>query len=1087
MVNCPSCGSGITADASFCGQCGFNMRAYSEAVSAARLPSNTDVQSKATDPSSSHVDAGKVITKKRNNKASIFKVFLWPKFIFANLKKVLQLLAQILPLKTGKKTKNIFPFTRDLIKYKFEIPLKPIFRFSHEPISIESSLPFIGRQAELNTLVERILFSNGGSFLVTGYRGVGKSSFVNQVVRNLEAALPWAERYLGKTEIIAVQLNLARPLEPSKLMYHIIRRLYEKLIERDILTAFSPDLQEQLSSAYRRTSFNMTRNTIEGLEHNFGINEFSLEAGKLKTTLKPSLGYKRTNTQNYQASFLDYDDKAAEYDVIEISRRLANGYIKPQNLLQQVKKKLLRQSPQRIKLKIIFVFDEMDKLEDIYLEENGTKKLFIESLLGSLKNLFTTSGISFIFIAGKDLHERWLEDLGRGDSIYESVFAYDKYLPCMWTNINELCDTFVDQEVLGRKSTFNSHDSRWDEDEALLMFEDFKNYLYYKGRGLPRRIIRGFNEYVQWNDQKPILVFTHQDARRIRFYAGLQNVLSQFMRKFLKNVSEESLGSQQDKQQLGIYYLVDWVLRQQNREFSLNHAINASKQLSAKIALIEEVAPQIIRDILELLLQSEYLQEVKSELNQAQILNVNIQPEKLYQLPPRRINEMSGVADIYDEEANLLRQVDNITTEIGYYKLQEKIGVGGMATIYKAWDEQNTRYVAVKILTDSLASNPQAVKRFKREAEIMSNLEHPNIVKYYDTGEAKRLFYIVMEYIDGINLSTFVEKLGKLDFNVAIHIIIPIVEALQYIHAKGFFRNDIKPGNILINSAGKVYLIDFGITKSYQGDMEVTGTILQIIGTPHYISPEQWQNNPANASSDIYSLGVTMYEMVAGKRPFEGDSLEDICQRHLHQLPIPPSRFAALPQPVETIILKCLEKNPSQRFQSIDELKIALNQIIHDQPRIDLAPLLKATVGEINYDIEFVSNDTEIPVLEELPPPTIAPITVDNTTNSLTTVTYVQYPYLRVLKGASAVGTIFPLKSERMKLGRSSESEIILNSNQISRFHARIFIENGNYCIEDFNSISGTIVNGSRIRDKYQLQNGDKIQIADFVLEFKQV
>jgi hypothetical protein len=104
------------------------------------------------------------------------------------------------------------------------------------------------------------------------------------------------------------------------------------------------------------------------------------------------------------------------------------------------------------------VFDEMDKLENIYVEENGTKKLFIESLLGNLKNLFTTSGISFIFVAGKDLHERWLEDLGRGDSIYESVFAYDKYLPCMWANINELCDTFVDQNIIDAKSTLNSHD-----------------------------------------------------------------------------------------------------------------------------------------------------------------------------------------------------------------------------------------------------------------------------------------------------------------------------------------------------------------------------------------------------------------------------------------------------------------------------------------------------------------------------------------------------------------------------------------------------------------------------------------------------
>ena len=269
-------------------------------------------------------------------------------------------------LKPNNKKEHVFPFTRGLTKYKFEIPLKSVFRYAHEPVSIESSLPFIGRQAELDALVERILFSNGGSFLVTGYRGVGKSSFVNQVIRNLELSLPWAEKYLGTTEILAVQLNLARPLQPSKLMHHIIRRLYDKLLEKNILSVLSSDLQEQLALAYRRTSFNMARSTSEGAEHNYGISELSFEAGKIKASLKPSLGYKRSNTQNEQASFLGYDDKASEYDIIDISRRLTNGYIKPLNFLQRIQKRFLRSPSKRIKLKIVFVFDEMDKLEEVF-------------------------------------------------------------------------------------------------------------------------------------------------------------------------------------------------------------------------------------------------------------------------------------------------------------------------------------------------------------------------------------------------------------------------------------------------------------------------------------------------------------------------------------------------------------------------------------------------------------------------------------------------------------------------------------------------------------------------------------------------
>ncbi len=240
-----------------------------------------------------------------------------------------------------------------------------------------------------------------------------------------------------------------------------------------------------------------------------------------------------------------------------------------------------------------------------------------------------------------------------------------------------------------------------------------------------------------------------------------------------------------------------------------------------------------------------------------------------------------------------------------------------------------------------------------------------------------------------------------------------------------------------------------------------------------------------------YSLGITMYEMVAGKRPFEGDSVEDIRQQHLHQSPLPPSRYAALPQALELIILKCLEKNPSQRFQSMDELGIALTQIIHDQPPVDLVPLLKIVIGELNNDIQSGEGITVPSLLPPLnstigvpptvgsPPDTIAPL-------MLPPVTHVPFPYLRILKGASKVRAIFPLKNDQIRLGRSNESEIILDSNKISRFHARIVIENGKYYLEDFNSISGTMVNGNRIRGKQLLQDSDTIQIADFVLEFKQ-
>ncbi|MFB2769434.1 protein kinase [Pelatocladus sp. BLCC-F211] len=1006
---------------------------------------------------------------------------------------------------------SVAPFIRDLSKYKFGIPLKPIFRFAHEPVHSGSSLAFIGRQAELDTLAERILFSNGGSFLVTGYRGVGKTSFVNQVIKHLEESLPWAETYLGKVEILAVQLNMARPLQPAELMHHIIRRLYHKLLEKGIFSYLSLDLQEQIALAYHRTSVNMTRTMADSSESNFGINEFSLTSGKLKASFKPAISYKRSHTQNYQAAFLGYDDKAAEYDVIEISRRLTAGYIKQSKLWQQNQPSLLSKSNKRIRLKIIFVFDEMDKLEEYVVEDAGTQKLFIDVILSNLKNLFTTSGISFIFVAGKDLQERWLEDLGKGDSIYESVFSYDKYLPCMWADVNHICDALIDWGAVPdhptlvkdscskcgtptvAKQMFCNNCGAYvlDPSEAKIMFEDFKKYLAYRGRGLPRRIIRGFNEYVQWNQKRPILVFTHQDVRRIRFYAGLQDVLVENLRKLLGNITEESLGSQKDKQLLGIYYLVDWILRQGNREFSLNDAIKASKQLSAKIALAEEIALHIIGDVINFLLKNEYLEDVKTELSQAQIVDVNVQIDKLYKIPPRRITEMTGISDIFEEEAYILRQEENVSVQIENYKIIEKVGLGGMASVYRAWDELNERCVAIKLLNNSLASNSQAVKRFKREAEVMRTLKHPNIVNFYDIGEVKGQHYIVMDYIDGPNLSTVIDKQGKLEFILSLNIIKPVVEALFFIHNQGFFRNDVKPGNILFSTTGKVFITDFGISKSNQPDMEITGMIMPI-GTPHYMSPEQWENQLADARTDIYAIGVTLYEMITGRRPFEGDSVEQIRQRHLYNHPIPPSRWTNLTPEAEAIILKCLEKNPEQRFQNMSELASELTKIIDKYPSVDLIPILEMTVGQVKNDIVFELQDTEFPASIDfssdnypLPEPPVP------TSPFSSTQIQVFGSHLFVLASSEStssisVGSVIQLNKDTTSFGRSNDNEIYLENNRVSRFHARIINKDGIYYIEDLNSSFGTLVNDSLIRGLYPLKMQDKIQIADFIFEFRQ-
>jgi serine/threonine protein kinase/Cdc6-like AAA superfamily ATPase len=1053
-----------------------------------------------------------------------------------------------------------FPFDRNFNQYKSGMPLKTEFRFAHEPVPSDSANGLIGRQSELDIMAERILFSNGGSFLVTGYRGVGKTSFVNQVIHRLETIMPWAETFLGNVEVLHVHLNVARPMQPAELMHHIIRRLYDKLIESGIYRALPSDLREELTLAYRRTSINMKRSVGDAMEWNLTAGNLGAGAGKYKIGFSLPIGFKRSLSQSQESAFLGYDDKAAEYDVTHLSRRLAAGYIKPRSLWQHLMQWLWKKPPTQIRLKMIFVFDELDKLEGFVVEENGVKKPFIDEILNSLKNLFTTSGISFIFIAGKDLQESWLEDLGRGDSVYESVFSYDKYLPCLWEESDLICDNLVDWQelsaskrhpdidakrchrcntVLQLKQMFCSQCGLYglDNADARLTFDEFKKYLGYRGRGIPRRMIRGFNEYVQWNEIRPVLTFSCLDIRRIRFYANLQDVLKLGSRKLFENRPEEAI-AQRDKQLLGMYYLVDWILHQSRRKFTLKEAVSASKQLSSKIAFAEEIAPQMIVDILEILLKSDYLKTVQFEMNQVHMGDLD-NTNQIYQLSLKCLGEMSGLADNFQEEDYALLPEEE-SLQLGSYKLVEKIGTGGMATVYRAWDDEHGMFVAVKVLSQRFSPQAQAIERFKREGQVQSRFNHPHIVRYYGSGEDRGKFYIAMDYVDGLDLNTVLQLQvqRRLNVDMAISILYPIVEALDYIFGEGFVRSDVKPSNILLSRSGKVYLSDFGITKLNDNDTtsEAVTIIPVVIGTPEYISPEQWENKAPDARSDIYALGVVLYEVLTGQRPFEGN-FQDLKLAHQSQQPLPPSqRIAILPE-LEFVILRCLAKDPKERFQSLSELKAALSPfwmpveltpfiertmsqlkaaeeksqsntinmsppsvVPHTltSPPIDSSTVLNPPTGKVSVPRTVYSTAADLP-LPSQSPPTVIPV-VPDPTNSVSAPTPVASalvppanpePYLLIYK-PNATLTHQILTQHNYYLGRSMENDIVLDTIAASRIHARVvldraeFVMENRYMLEDLNSNNGTYVNGIPIQNRHLLQDRDKIQIGEYVIEFRQ-
>lgn len=263
----------------------------------------------------------------------------------------------------------------------------------------------------------------------------------------------------------------------------------------------------------------------------------------------------------------------------------------------------------------------------------------------------------------------------------------------------------------------------------------------------------------------------------------------------------------------------------------------------------------------------------------------------------------------------------------GRYEVQEIIGVGGMAVVYKAYDNVDDRIVAVKILKDEFLQNDDFVRRFKNESKAIAVLSHPNIVKVYDVSFGERLQYIVMEYVDGITLKEYIQKQGAVTWNDALFFTTQILRALQHAHDKGIVHRDIKPQNIILLANGNIKVTDFGIARFSRSE---TKTLTEnAIGSVHYISPEQAKGEFTDEKADIYSLGVVLYEMLAGKVPFEADSAVSVA---LMQLQADAKRLseinADIPAGVEQICSHAMQKLPADRYQTATEMLFDVEEVI---------------------------------------------------------------------------------------------------------------------------------------------------------------
>ena len=257
------------------------------------------------------------------------------------------------------------------------------------------------------------------------------------------------------------------------------------------------------------------------------------------------------------------------------------------------------------------------------------------------------------------------------------------------------------------------------------------------------------------------------------------------------------------------------------------------------------------------------------------------------------------------------------------YKVETTLGEGGMARVYRGTDQVLDRTVAIKVLADRYAEDDNFVTRFRREAQAAAALSHPNVVAVFDTGDDAAAHYIVMEYVEGRTLGEVLKVEGPLDADRASAIAEDVATALQAAHERGLVHRDVKPGNVMIDTEGRIKVMDFGIARAAANDtLTQTGTVL---GTAAYLSPEQARGDSVDARSDIYSLGCVLFEMVAGRPPFTGDSPVSLAFRHVNEDPQRPSAYRpGVPPQLEAVVMRALEKDPGRRYQSAEEFRRAL-------------------------------------------------------------------------------------------------------------------------------------------------------------------
>jgi len=798
-----------------------------------------------------------------------------------------------------------------------DVPLKPSFRYVHEPLRAgEDALPPLGNEKLIEELQSRVLHSRGGAFLITGFRGVGKSTLVLRALDGI------ADRAAPRDRVLAVTISVARATTTERLLFAIVRRVFETLNDSGVLGQLPAPTRHALLVAYMRTSLSFKETQSEARERSAGL-DLSLGPGKaIKavadfTVPKLSMSAKRSHSLAMEAAFLAYSETDVEYDLMRIVS-LVDQRAGPDAERRTFVRRLWpsdHQDPAQPHL--VIVLDEVDKLT---VDQAGLAT--IEDLLTGIKNVLTMPGVHFLIVAGPDLHDRAIRDAARGNGVYESVFGWRMYVPCVWDAPDRLIADVIHAGAPADASTVRS----------------LVQYLRFKARGVPRRLLQEVNSFIAWEENSPRLRIGAADIDRVEFYARLERILgdyftaSQQKRLFPVAIDE-------DRWRLGGYYVIDWVLQSNGELFGAADLFREGEE--AEFDPLLRISRRNVDRLLDHLAEKGVL-KVEREMNGMATVIGGIAESgaKVFRLADEIRQLLYGFAAQHEAERaghdvslavatpgraepypNLAQPSAKVIGD--RYELGELLRQGGITSFYKGRDVVTGRPVQVKLLRPTLSDDPVARARFERDADILRRLSHPHIIRIYDVFRGpERDPAVITEWVHGPSLEQLIADDGPMPPAQAAAVGRLLAEVLDYIEGQKVVRLDLKPSTVVMADRGPV-IVDLGVAVQLdENRMSITVTG-QFVGTPEFIAPELLDGGDPDPQADVFSLGLLLYYCLTGKVPWEGmigrpalmmaARTEEV---DTSDLPISPEFRGAL--------ARAVARNRDRRFSHAAELRDAL-------------------------------------------------------------------------------------------------------------------------------------------------------------------